>query len=160
SAARWAAELAGFDQPTLVAPDTPLKDKASALGRIDVPLSIDKGRQLAGRAAELGVTLNTLLQGAWAILLSKLTGQRDVVFGAAVNGRPADVPGSDEMVGLFINTLPTRVFCPPQESVGDVITKLQDRQVALLDHHYYGLADIQRGVGLPALFDTIVVFEN
>lgn len=160
SATRWAAELAGFDQPTLVAPNTALKEEASALGRVEVPLSIDKGRELARRAAELGVTLNTLLQAAWAILLSKLTGQQDVVFGAAVNGRPADLPGSDEMVGLFINTLPVRVFCRPEHSVAEVITELQQRQTALLDHSYYGLADIQRGVGLPALFDTIVVFQS
>ncbi|MEU6770337.1 amino acid adenylation domain-containing protein [Streptomyces sp. NPDC046759] len=160
SAARWAAELAGFEEPTLVAPRTPLEEAATALGRVEVPLSIDKGRELARRAAELGVTLNTLLQGAWAILLAKLTGQQDVVFGAAVNGRPADLLGSDEMVGLFINTLPIRVACRPDLSLGDVITELQRRQTALLDHHYYGLADIQRDVGLPALFDTIVVFEN
>ena len=160
SAARWKAELDGFDRPTLMAADTPAKGEASSLGRVEVPLSIDKGRELARRAAELGVTLNTLLQGAWAVLLSKLTGQQDVVFGAAVNGRPADLTGSDEMVGLFINTLPTRVFCRPDHSMGEVITELQDRQISLLDHHYYGLADIQRGVGLPTLFDTIVVFEN
>ncbi|MGW1727841.1 amino acid adenylation domain-containing protein [Streptomyces sp. NPDC002306] len=160
SAQRWKDELAGFDQPTLIAPDTPLTGEASALGRIEVPLTIDQGRELARRAAELGVTLNTLLQGAWAILLSKLTGRHDVVFGAAVNGRPADLAGSDEMVGLFINTLPTRVRCAPAQSAGEVITDLQNRQISLLDHHYYGLADIQRGVGLPALFDTIVVFEN
>ncbi|MGW1993899.1 amino acid adenylation domain-containing protein [Embleya sp. NPDC001921] len=160
SAARWAAELAGFDQPTLVAPNTPFQEAASALGRVEVPLSIDKGRELARRAAELGVTLNTLLQAAWAILLAKLTGQRDVVFGAAVNGRPADLLGSDEMVGLFINTLPIRVFCRPDDSVARVVTELQQRQTALLDHNYHGLADIQRGVGLPALFDTIVVFQS
>ncbi|MGA4844527.1 amino acid adenylation domain-containing protein [Streptomyces sp. G45] len=160
SAARWSEELAGFDQPTLVAPGAPVQEAASALGRVEVPLSIDKGRELARRAAELGVTLNTLLQGAWGILLSKLTGQRDVVFGAAVNGRPAELPGSDSMVGLFINTLPTRASCRPEQSVADVVTGLQERQTALLDHHYYGLADIQRDVGLPALFDTIVVFEN
>lgn len=160
SAARWKAELAGFDQPTLIAADLPSRGEASALGRVEVPLTIDKGRELARRAAELGVTLNTLLQGAWAVLLSKLTGRQDVVFGAAVNGRPADLPGSEDMVGLFINTLPTRAFCRPDSTVADVVTDLQDRQIALLDHHYYGLADIQRGVGLPALFDTIVVFEN
>jgi amino acid adenylation domain-containing protein/non-ribosomal peptide synthase protein (TIGR01720 family) len=161
SAARWKAEFDGFDQPTLVAPNAAFQEEAaSALGRVEVPLSIDKGRELARRAAELGVTLNTLLQGAWAMLLSQLTGQQDVVFGAAVNGRPADLLGSDEMVGLFINTLPTRVFCRPDRSLGDIITDLQDRQTALLDHHHYGLADIQRGVGLPALFDTLIVFEN
>jgi amino acid adenylation domain-containing protein/non-ribosomal peptide synthase protein (TIGR01720 family) len=160
SAARWKAELDGFDEPTLVAAGRASQGEASALGRVEVPLSIDQGRELARRAAELGVTLNTLLQGAWAILISKLTGRQDVVFGAAVNGRPADLAGSDEMVGLFINSLPTRALCRPDQSVADVITDLQDRQIALLDHHYYGLADIQRGVGLPALFDTIVVFEN
>ncbi|MBW5422927.1 amino acid adenylation domain-containing protein, partial [Streptomyces sp. BG9H] len=160
SAARWAAELAGFDQPTLVAPHAPLQGTGTALGRVEVPLSIDKGRELARRAAEFGVTLNTLLQGAWGILLSKLTGQQDVVFGAAVNGRPAELPGSDEMVGLFVNSLPIRVFCRPDSSIADVITELQDRQTALLDHHSYGLADIQRDAGLPALFDTMIAFEN
>ncbi|MFE5831534.1 amino acid adenylation domain-containing protein [Streptomyces sp. NPDC056508] len=160
SAARWKAELDGFEQPTLVAPNAALKGTASALGRVEVPLSIDQGRGLARRAAELGVTLNTLLQGAWAILLARLTGQRDVIFGAAVNGRPADLVGSDEMVGLFINTLPTRVFCRPDDTMGEVVSALQDRQTALLDHHHHGLADIQRDVGLPALFDTLIVFEN
>ncbi|MFF3420755.1 amino acid adenylation domain-containing protein [Streptomyces sp. NPDC002698] len=160
SAARWKAELDGFDEPTLVAAGLTSQQEAHSLGRVEVPLSIDKGRELARRAAQLGVTLNTLLQGAWAVLVSKLTGQHDVVFGAAVNGRPADLTGSDEMVGLFINSLPTRALCRPEASLGEVITDLQNRQVALLDHHYYGLADIQRGTGLPSLFDTIVVFEN
>ncbi|MEU4168955.1 amino acid adenylation domain-containing protein [Streptomyces sp. NPDC026665] len=160
SAARWKSELDGFDEPTLVAAGLTAQGQASSLGRVEVPLSIDKGRELARRAAQLGVTLNTLLQGAWAVLISKLTGQHDVVFGAAVNGRPADLTGSDEMVGLFINSLPTRARCRPDTPLGDVITDLQNRQITLLDHHYYGLADIQRGTGLPALFDTIVVFEN
>ncbi|MCW8096289.1 non-ribosomal peptide synthetase [Streptomyces tauricus] len=160
SAARWAAELAGFDRPTLVAPNAGPQDAASTLGKVEVPLSIDEGRAAARCAADLGVTLNTLLQGAWAILLSKLTGQQDVVFGASVNGRPVDLPGSDDMVGLFINTLPIRVFCRPDQSVADVVTELQNRQIALLDHHYYGLADIQRGTGLPVLFDTFIGFEN
>ncbi|MEU5404189.1 amino acid adenylation domain-containing protein [Streptomyces sp. NPDC005963] len=160
SAARWKAELDGFDQPTLVAPDASVQEGASAIGKVEVPLSIDKGRELARRAAELGITLNTLVQGAWAVLLSKLTGWQDVVFGAAVNGRPADLIGSDEMVGLFINTLPIRVFWRPDQSFADLVTALQNRQTALLDHHYYGLADIQRESGLPALFDTFIGFEN
>ncbi|MET7986457.1 amino acid adenylation domain-containing protein [Streptomyces sp. NPDC005281] len=160
SAARWKSELDGFDEPTLVAAGLTSRGEASSLGRVEVPLSIDKGRELARRAAQLGVTLNTLLQGAWAVLISRLTGQQDVVFGAAVNGRPADLSGSDEMVGLFINSLPTRALCRPGTSLGEVVTDLQNRQITLLDHHYYGLADIQRGTGLPSLFDTIVVFEN
>ena len=160
TAARWQRELAAFDQPTLIAPDAAGQGKAAALGRVELPWSMDQGREITRRAAELGVTLNTLLQGAWAVLLSKLVGRPDVVVGAAVNGRPADLPGSEEMVGLFINTLPVRVYCRPGSSFREVVADLQDRQTALLDHHYYGLADIQRGTGLPALFDTIVVFEN
>ncbi len=160
SAARWAAELAGFEQPTLVAPDASLQEGASAIGKVEVPLSIDQGRELSRRAAEIGITLNTLVQGAWAVLLSKLTGQQDVAFGAAVNGRPGDLVGSEEMVGLFINTLPIRVFWRPEQTLAEIVTELQDRQMALLDHHYYSLADIQRESGLPALFDTFIGFEN
>ncbi len=159
SARRWAAELAGLDRPTLLAPGAPTEE-ASALGRVEVPLSLDEGRELTGLAAELGVTVNTLVQGAWAVLLAALTGRRDVVFGATVNGRPAALPGSDEMVGLFINTLPIRVYCRPEQSLSEVLTELQERQTTLLDHHYHGLPDIQHDTGLSDLFDTLVVFES
>ena len=160
AAARWKAELAGLDQPTLVAPPASPEEAASPLGKIQVPLTVTSGQRLAERAAQLGVTLNTLLQGAWGMLLAKLTGRSDVVFGAAVNGRPADLPGSDEMVGLFINTVPIRVVCRPGVTVAGVLTELQRRQATLLDDHHYGLADIQRDSGLPALFDTFIGFEN
>ncbi|MGW0811558.1 amino acid adenylation domain-containing protein, partial [Nonomuraea sp. NPDC002799] len=160
SAAAWAAELAGLDGPTLLAPRDAGDAAATGLGRVEVGLSIDEGRALAQRAAELGITLNTLLQGAWAILLAALTGRGDVVFGATVAGRPATLPGADEMVGLFINTLPVRVPLAPGDRVADVLTRLQKRQGALLDHHHHALSDIQRAAGLPTLFDTILVFES
>nr|WP_145982921.1 non-ribosomal peptide synthetase [Pseudonocardia sp. AL041005-10] len=160
SATRWASALAGLDGPTLVAPDVADSGSASALGRVEVPLSIDAGRELAGVAARLGVTLNSLLQAAWAVVLSALTGRDDVVFGAAVNGRPPELTGSETMVGLFINTLPVRVGCPPERPLADVIVSLQRAQMTLLDDHHVGLAEIQRLSGLPTLFDTIVVFES
>ena len=67
----------------------------------------------------LGLTLNSVLQGAWAILLWKLIGRQDVVFGTTVNGRPAEIPGMETMVGLFINTLPVRVQLGPGESLSE-----------------------------------------
>ena len=156
----WAQELAGLDEPTLLAPcDTP-RARARGTGEVALRLSADQSRQLSRSAAGLGVTLNTLLQGAWAVLLSGLTGRRDVVFGATVSGRPAQLPGVESMVGLFINTVPVRVDCAPGGTVAQLLTGLQDRQTALLDHHHLGLADIHQQTVLDALFDTLVAFQS
>ncbi|MER5779990.1 amino acid adenylation domain-containing protein, partial [Streptomyces sp. NPDC002039] len=155
----WAEELDGVDEPTLLAP-TAGTELHTEVGQVAVPLPADLARDLARRAAQLGITLNTLVQGGWALLLGALTGRRDVVFGTTVSGRPPAVTGVDGMVGLFINTLPVRVDCAPARSLGELLTDLQDRQAALLDHHHHALADIQSAAGLAALFDTVVVFES
>ncbi|MGW1993880.1 amino acid adenylation domain-containing protein [Embleya sp. NPDC001921] len=159
SAAVWAGELEGLDGPTLLAPGRGSAD-GSGIGQVDVALSAEEARALSRRAAELGVTVNTLVQGAWAVLLAGLTGRDDVVFGATVSGRPPAVVGIESMVGLFINTLPVRVRCLPGWSFAQVLTRLQERQAALLDHHHHGLADIQRAIGSAELFDTLVVFQS
>ncbi|MGA4839088.1 amino acid adenylation domain-containing protein [Streptomyces sp. G45] len=158
--AAWAAELAGVDEPTLLAPAAAPGAKPLGIGQVDVPLSPEQARDLARRAAELGITMNTVVQGAWGLLLGELTGRRDVVFGATVSGRPPVVPGIDDIVGLFINTLPVRVDRAPARTLADTFTALQNRQGALLDHQHVGLSDIQGAVGLPSLFDTIVVFDS
>ncbi|MFD8387471.1 amino acid adenylation domain-containing protein, partial [Streptomyces sp. NPDC059679] len=160
SAGAWAAELDGVDEPTLLAAGKQGEDRKAGLGLVDVPLSVDTARELARRAAGLGVTLNTVVQAAWGVLLGRLTGRQDVVFGATVSGRPPAVPDVDSMVGLFINTVPVRVRCSPDTTLAELMTGLQKRQAALLDHHHYGLADIQRTTGLAALFDTIIGFES
>src|SRR5262249_26218518 len=90
----------------------------------------------------------------------RMTGRQDVVFGAAVSGRPPAVPGVDSMIGLFINTVPVRVRYSPDTTLAALMTGLQRRQAALLDHHHHRLADIQRGTGLNALFDTVIGFES
>ncbi|MEV0442213.1 amino acid adenylation domain-containing protein [Streptomyces spectabilis] len=161
TAQAWAKELDGVDEPTLLLPvgsDEP--GESSGAGQIDVPLTAEQSRALSRRASELGVTLNTVVQGAWAMLLAGLTGRQDVVFGATVSGRPPQVAGVDEMVGLFINTLPVRVDCAPGATLGSVLSTLQDRQGALLDHHHHSLLDLHQSTGLRALFDTMVVFES
>jgi amino acid adenylation domain-containing protein/thioester reductase-like protein len=138
------------------------QDLADATGirQVDVALSAEEAQALSRRATELGVTVNTLVQGAWAVLLAGLTGRDDVVFGATVSGRPPAVAGVESMVGLFINTLPVRVRCAPGTSFAQVLTTLQKRQGALLDHHHCSLSAIQRATGLKKLFDTVVVFQS
>src|SRR5690606_18671015 len=90
----------------------------------------------------------------------RITGNPDIVFGATVSGRPADLPGVESMVGLFINTLPVRVRVDPHESVARLLQRLQSEQAGLLDHHYVGLSEIEQRVGSPIGFDSLLVFES
>ena len=115
---------------------------------------------LSRQARSHSLTLNTILQGAWAILLGRLTGHDDVVFGTTVAGRPSEIAGIQTMVGLFINTLPVRVRLRPAEPLSELLTRLQDSQSELIAHQHLGLAEIQSLAGLGDLFDTLVIFEN
>ena len=155
----WQAALAGLDEPSLIAPqarDLPAEEPE----RHAWELSERETEALNTAARARGVTVSTVLQGLWAVLLSRLTGRTDVVLGATVSGRDADVPGIESMVGLFINTLPVRVRLRPAEPLADLLTRLQSEQSALLDHRHLGLADIQRATGHTVLFDTLLVFES
>ncbi|MEW2530976.1 amino acid adenylation domain-containing protein [Streptomyces sp. NPDC047071] len=160
AARAWAEELAGLREPTLLAPDAPADGHSAGIGMIEVPLSPQTARALARAATESGVTVSTLLQGAWAVLLASLTGRRDAVFGTSVSGRPPELSGADSMVGLFINTLPVYVDCAPGRTLREVLTALHRRQGVLLDHQHHGLLDIQQSLGLSTLFDTMVVLES
>ncbi|GLW93516.1 non-ribosomal peptide synthetase [Actinokineospora globicatena] len=151
----WARALDGVAEPTLVA--SAGAAKSGALPR-KVDLVLPEG--LPNVARERGVTVNTLVQAAWGLTLARGLGRGDVVFGATVSGRPADLPGVESMIGLFINTLPVRVRLDPAESVASLLTRVQAEQAALLDHQHVGLSDIQRAVGVGELFDTLTVFES
>ncbi|MDT0616452.1 amino acid adenylation domain-containing protein, partial [Streptomyces lancefieldiae] len=159
AARAWAAELHGVEGPTQLLPGAA---DAHGEGRdqVDIALPTDEARELTRRALDLGITVNTLVQGAWALLLGRLTGRQDVTFGATVSGRPPAVADVESMVGMFINTVPVRVTYAPGDTVAEVLTRLQSRQAALTEHQYYGLADIQQAVGVQSLFDTLVVFES
>ncbi|MCD9875952.1 non-ribosomal peptide synthetase [Streptomyces guryensis] len=156
--AAWRDALADVAEPTRLAPATAPGATESAQARTELPA--ETGAALTACARSLGVTVNTLVQSAWAILLGRLTGRDDVVFGATVSGRPPELPGVESMVGLFINTIPTRVRLRPEQSLSDLLRQVQDGYVGLLDHQHLGLADIQRAVGVPELFDSLVIFEN
>ncbi|WP_190120680.1 non-ribosomal peptide synthetase, partial [Streptomyces flavofungini] len=160
AARAWARELDGVTEPTLLATRAGATTESEGLGQIEVPLPDPAARELSRRASELGVTLNTLLQGTWGLLLGYLTDRRDVVLGTTVSGRPPQVAGVDEMVGLFINTLPVRVTWAPDATLAQTLTSLQERQTPLLDHHHHSLSRIHETMGLPTLFDTMVVLES
>ncbi|WP_425424389.1 amino acid adenylation domain-containing protein [Streptomyces lushanensis] len=160
--ATWRAALAGLDEPTRLV-RAPAGTGPIRPGQIRVELSERTTARLAARARELGVTLGTVVQGAWGLLLGRLTGRQDVVFGTTVSGRDGEVDGIESMVGLFINTLPTRLVWRPDDTLGALLGRLQDEQARLLNHQHLGLAEIQRIAGLAGsgeLFDTLLVFEN
>ncbi|NYD51276.1 amino acid adenylation domain-containing protein/non-ribosomal peptide synthase protein (TIGR01720 family) [Actinomadura luteofluorescens] len=155
----WRAALDGIAGPTLLAP--------AAAGRppvlpehVVLDLSAELSDGLTARARRHGLTVNTVVQGLWGLLLARLTGRDDVVFGATVSGRPPELAGSEQMVGLFINTLPVRVRLRAAETLMESLGRLQDEQSALFAHHHLGLGEIQRAAGTGPLFDTMTVFEN
>ncbi|WP_192583529.1 non-ribosomal peptide synthetase, partial [Streptomyces albicerus] len=160
----WAEELAGVEDPTLLAPVVGSGSgvggpESAGVGEVEVALPAGGVRELSRRAAELDVPLDTVVQGAWALLLAGLTGQQDVVFGATVPGRPEAVPGVASMAGLFVNTLPVRVRLAPTDTVADLLRGMRERQEALSSDHC-GLADIHRATGTSVLFDTLVTSES
>ncbi|MET7922343.1 condensation domain-containing protein, partial [Streptomyces avermitilis] len=157
--AAWQEELAGVDEPTLVVPADAGRAPATPESLIrDIPEDLTES--LVRFARGHGLTLNTVVQGAWALVLARLTGRTDVVFGATVAGRPADIPGVESMVGLFINTLPVRVPLDGAQSVARMLAELQQRQSALMTHQHIGLPELQQSVGPGAVFDTLLVYEN
>ncbi|WP_198535037.1 non-ribosomal peptide synthetase, partial [Streptomyces natalensis] len=154
----WRQALAGLDGPTRVA-DT--ADRTPALPeRVRRELSEEFTAELTAAARSRRLTMNSVLQGAWAVVLAQLTGRNDVVFGTTVSTRPAELPGSEAMIGLFINTVPVRARLTRERSFLDNLVRFQEEQSALLPHQNLGLGRIQQLAGEGDLFDTTTVFEN
>lgn len=117
--------------------------------------------QLQSFCNELGITQNTFIQGAWGYLLSRYNDVKDVVFGAVVSGRPASLPGVEDMVGLFINTIPVRVNYQDIETPAELLKTLNKEAIAGNQHHYINLSEIQSVSELKAqLINHIMIFEN
>ncbi|NJP18559.1 MAG: amino acid adenylation domain-containing protein [Hydrococcus sp. CRU_1_1] len=128
-----------------------------------IKLSAITTSSLHSLARKYQVTLNTLVQGAWALLLSKYTGKEDIIFGATVSGRPHSLNQANSIIGLFINTLPVRVKINYQQSLLAWFQQIQEQQIEARLYEYTPLVDIQRWSEIPAnipLFESIVVFEN
>ncbi len=155
----WSAAFDGFTEAAKLGPAE--RERVSDMPEsFIVDLPEDVTHRLSSWARARGLTLNTVMQGCWAVLLGRLTGKRDVAFGAVSSGRPAELPGMESMVGLFLNTLPVRVRLDPKSSLAELLARLQEDQFDLAPHHHLGLADVQQLVGVGELFDTVVSFHN
>ncbi|WP_237171868.1 amino acid adenylation domain-containing protein, partial [Prescottella equi] len=156
----WTDAIAGAAEPTLLADRSAATDRYVESRDLPFRLDADLTARLRVRAQDRGITLSTVVQTAWGIVLGLLTGRDDVVFGATVSGRPPDLAGVETAVGLFINTVPVRIRLDPYESLGDLLARIQTEQTAMLDHHHAGLEAVQRAAGPGAVFDTLTVFES
>lgn len=162
----WRQKLAGFTTPTPLALDRTAKklpDREEGYDEQYLHLSPDTSAALQTLAQRNQLTLNSLAQGIWGLLLSRYSGELDVVFGVVVSGRPPDLDGVESMVGLFINTLPVRVQVAPAMPVLAWLRELQMLQVELQQYEYSPLMEVQRWSDTPRgqpLFESIFAFEN
>ncbi|MGH3884232.1 MAG: condensation domain-containing protein, partial [Pseudonocardiaceae bacterium] len=161
----WRGVLSGFSAPTGLPFDRqPLEaHRAESAESVRVEFSAEESARLQSVAKRAGLTLNTLVQGAWALLLSRYSGERDVVFGTIVSGRPAELVGVESMVGMFINTVPTRVQVDDGQDVLSWLRELQAQQSESRRFDFVSLSQLQAWSDLGAgvnLFDSVVVFQN
>jgi len=164
-AAFWRRLMAGAELPTPLGPAAEPSPGAAGSHRGEHRVTVDPAvaDSLEKMARRRHLTVSTLLQGAWALLLSRYARSRDVTFGVTTSGRPADLSGAEEMVGLFINTLPLRAQADPGAGLFDWLAGLQAQGLEAREHDATPLVEIARLAGAQAgdgLFDSVLVFEN
>ena len=155
----WRSALKGFSAPTPLPAGVP----GGTAGRVVAELSPEVSARVSAVGRRLGVTVGTVVQFAWAVLLGRCAGVSDVVFGVTVAGRPVELAGVDRMVGLFINTLPARVVVDADVSVAEGLRRAQEWFVGVREFEYAPLVQVQGWSEVPRgvpLFDTLVVVEN
>lgn len=162
----WRSQLQGFTATTPLVIDQ-MNSGIGASGtdykehwlRISEPLTTE----LLQFAAQQNVTLNTLVQGAWALLLGRYSGETDIMFGVTRAGRKSTIEGADSMIGLFINTVPVRVRLAPETNLSSWLQELRGQQIRIREHERTPLIQIQQWSELPGnapLFESLVVFER
>lgn len=155
---RWAEALRGARPTGLAAVLATPTEPGTGIGEFDLAFDETETAALAAYADAAGGTVESVAQALWAVLLASLTGRADVVFGAVVPGRPAELAGADEMAGLFTGTVPVRVRFEPEWTLRELLTRMRAEQAALLDHHYPGPAAVSPGAA--RLFDTLLAYES
>jgi iturin family lipopeptide synthetase B/iturin family lipopeptide synthetase C len=163
SKAYWRRYLEGFSAATSI----PRKRGPGAKGRgyknekYAFLVEKEKVAGLNRLAGEYQVTLNTIIQTIWGILLGKYNASQDVVFGVVVSGRPAEIKDVESMVGLFINTIPLRVKFEVKTRFDELVKRVQRETILAEPYHYYALVDIQAETPLKQkLIDHVLAFEN
>ncbi|MCD6571342.1 MAG: amino acid adenylation domain-containing protein, partial [Deltaproteobacteria bacterium] len=160
----WSEYLEGFDTPTPLPWDyrRPKKETLNMTEQV-LTLSEDITSRLERFVRSRRTTLSTLIQSVWAILLSRYSGHDDIVYGITVSGRPPRLKGSEETVGLFINTLPVRAIIDENRSYTEFLEMFKDRSSIIMDYEYSFIPDIHACSAVSpgqSLFDSILVFEN
>jgi len=162
----WRAQLDGFASPTPLVIGLPEMDgtvQAGRFGEAELTIPDALGSRLKSLAAANHITLNTLFHGVWSILLSRYSGESDIVFGSIASGRSSALEQSDAIVGLFINTVPVRARVDADAPLFAWLRDLQRDNAEREVYSYSSLADVQRWsavAGGTALFETILIFEN
>ncbi len=152
--------MAVIDPESATLPDD---STSSTSGRLELSMGVARLDALAAFARANRLTVNTLAQAAWAVALSRYADVDDVTFGVVTSGRPAELDGVEEMVGMFLSALPLRVDLGRAAIDDDWLHRIQDQQLDAVRHGHASLADIRRWAGVPArqeLFDSLLVFEN
>jgi hypothetical protein len=160
----WRENLSGFQSSTpLGLANNQLKSSTSHYYEQELRLSSEVSSILQGVVQEHHLTISTILQAAWGLLLSHYSSETDIVFGVTVSGRPASLPGVEQIMGLFINTLPLRLQISPPQSIIAWLKQIQQQMVELQQYSHTSLVDIQsfsEVSGGNPLFESIVAFEN
>jgi len=165
SAGYWRHYLETFDESTGIPQTASVKTRLSQPDykneKHAIELTVEKTSGLIKRAAANTVTLNTLVQATWGILLGRYNGTGDILFGTVVSGRPSELEGIESMVGLFINTIPVRIRFSENMTIKQLLREIQADAVAAEPYHHHPLAEIQSGSPLKQnLLDHIVLLEN
>jgi len=162
SARYWASYLQGYREMARI-PEKQEANSGEGYKSEELYFSLSRQETAAmNRLAEKNrLTLNTVIQTIWGILLGRYNGKDDVVFGAVVSGRPAEIPGVESIVGVFMNTVPVRICFKDAGTFAQLLHRVQKNAIESEPHHYYPLAEIQAGNILKQnLLDHILVFEN
>ena len=168
----WQRTLRGMEEPTSLAFATQAGDVVSAETAIEAmmeamvhaltlsPARTQAVQKLAQRAR---TTLGTVLQAAWGLLLARFSASRDVVFGVTVSGRPAELEGVEEMIGMLIATVPARLTIPSATPLTDWLAQLQEQHLEREQHAGASLTEIRQAASLPGnqeLFQTLLLVQN
>ncbi|GEO12155.1 non-ribosomal peptide synthetase [Segetibacter aerophilus] len=160
----WRDYLKGVQQSTLLPFINTTNERTKGVGlykslSIDIPSAATE--KIQNFAKENRLTVNTIIQGVWSILLHRYTGSNNVVYGVIVSGRPDDLPAVERRVGMYINTLPLHSSLNNTTNIVEWLQEQQADQVKSREHQYTPLHETQRLTGVQGdLFDTLLVFEN
>ncbi|HEY4326481.1 MAG TPA: amino acid adenylation domain-containing protein [Mucilaginibacter sp.] len=160
----WRSYLDGIDQGTLLPFVKADADRTKGIGRFEslsITLNGTKIDQIQNYAKSHHLTINTLMQGVWALLLHRYTGSDEIIYGTVVSGRPDELSDVEHRVGMYINTLPFKAAFSNEQEIVSWLQSLQSEQASSRQYQYTALQDIQGWVGIKGdLFDNILVFEN